>query len=300
MQFLKITLVGIGQIFLRENGLSGLIIAIAMFFSHWALGVACICGAIIGTLSAHILKFPTEWIKQGLYGFNASLSFMCVIFTFGLVDASNPVIWLLGIFASLVSTIIMHFFLIKNLTALTFPFVLTCWICCAAVAKWHWFALSQSTPNLLDYTDISKSVAEPFYAWAEVNFGSSQITGILLFIAIAISSPMAAISGVAAATLGKFFAQSLFHIDANTLANGIYGFSPILIACLFVGHRLRDFIYILVGVIMAVSFHYLFSLMGLPAYTIGFILAGWILLTLKNYLHQRSFNRKKIANILNP
>ena len=34
---IKETFTGIGQIFLQENGLTGLVITVAMFFSHWTL-----------------------------------------------------------------------------------------------------------------------------------------------------------------------------------------------------------------------------------------------------------------------
>ena len=49
MKLLKSTLTGVGQIFLQENGLSGLVIVIAMFFSDWTLGIGCFLGALIGT-----------------------------------------------------------------------------------------------------------------------------------------------------------------------------------------------------------------------------------------------------------
>ena len=66
LRLIKEILVGIGQIFLQENGLSGLIITIAMFFSHWTLGVACFLGSLIGTLTAKTLKYPADQIKMGL------------------------------------------------------------------------------------------------------------------------------------------------------------------------------------------------------------------------------------------
>ena len=49
---IKETFTGIGQIFLQENGLTGLVITVAMFFSHWTLGVACFLGSLVGTLTA--------------------------------------------------------------------------------------------------------------------------------------------------------------------------------------------------------------------------------------------------------
>ena len=72
MKLIKTTLVGIGQIFLQDNGWSGLLITIGMFFSHWTLGVTCFLGSLIGTLTAKVLKAKDADIEFGLYGFNAS------------------------------------------------------------------------------------------------------------------------------------------------------------------------------------------------------------------------------------
>ncbi|MDU8923335.1 urea transporter [Pasteurellaceae bacterium LIM206] len=300
MKLIKTTLTGIGQIFLQRNGLSGLIITIAMFFSHWTLGVSCFLGALIGTLTAMVLQYPEQEIKQGLYGFNASLSFMCVMFTFAETDASNPLIWLLGVIASIIATLIMRFFVQRNKIAYTFPFVLTCWIFCWGVAHFALFNLTQTTPALADYTDTLDSLRSPFYAWAEVNFGASVITGVLLFVAIAISSPIAAMWGIAAAALGSALAYHLFAVPLNQLANGIYGFSPVLIACAFAGTKFRDFAYVVIGVLLAVVIQYAVAQTGLATYTIGFIVASWILLPVKHKISASNLDSSKFFNLLNP
>ena len=299
-KLIKETLTGVGQIFLQENGLSGLVIVIAMFFSHWTLGVACLLGALIGTLTAKALGYPLAQIDQGLYGFNASLAFMCVMFTFGETDATNPLIWILGLLASVFSTLIMREFMKRKRVAFTFPFVLSCWLFCWAVAKFELFGLTQTTPALADYTNTVDAVRSPFYAWAEVNFGSSAVTGALLFLAIAISSPIAAMWGIAAAAIGTAFAHHLLGVDQNSLANGIYGFSPILVACAFAGTKLRNFAYVILGSLMAVFIQFGVAKTGLATYTIGFIVASWILLLVKSKVDKANFDKNKLVKILNP
>lgn len=300
LRLIKEILVGIGQIFLQENGLSGLIITIAMFFSQWTLGVACFLGSLIGTLTAKTLKYPAYQIKMGLYGFNASLTFMCVMFTFGEDCAGKLSIWLIAILGCVISTILMRAFTQRNKVAFTFPFVLTCWFLCWGIAKLKLFGLTQTSLPLPELTNAVDAMREPFYAWAEVNFGSSIVTGTLLFLAIAISSPSAAMWGVTAATIGTVFAHHLLGIDQNTLTNGIYGFSPILVACVFAGRQLRNFFYVVIGVIVAVLIQYLFSLIGIASYTIGFIIASWILLAIKAKIENNQFDEGKLVKILNP
>ena len=308
MKLIKTTLVGIGQIFLQDNGWSGLLITIGMFFSHWTLGVTCFLGALIGTLTAKALKAKEGDIEFGLYGFNASLAYMCVMFTFATVDShptlngANPLLWILGAVAAVIATVIMHVFVTKGWTAFTFPFVVTCWVLCWAFAKYNVLGLEQTTPALPDYTGTIDAITTPFYGWAEVNFGAKFLTGVFIFLGLAISSPSVAMWGTAAATLGGLFAHYVLGVDANTLANGIYSFSPILVACAFVtksGVSRADFIYIVVGVLLAVLIHYGVNKI-MATYTIGFIVATWIMEAVQKAVNKSNPNTEELVKSLNP
>ena len=308
MKLIKTTLVGIGQIFLQDNGWSGLLITIGMFFSHWTLGVTCFLGALIGTLTAKALKAKEGDIEFGLYGFNASLAYMCVMFTFATNDAhatlngANPILWVLGAVAAVIATVIMHVFVTKGWTAFTFPFVVTCWVLCWAFAKYNVLGLEQTTPALPDYTGTIDAITTPFYGWAEVNFGANFLTGVFIFLGLAISSPSVAMWGTAAATLGGLFAHYVLGVDANTLANGIYSFSPILVACAFVtksGVSRADFIYIVVGVLLAVLIHYGVNKI-MATYTIGFIVATWIMEAVQKAVNKSNPNTEELVKSLNP
>jgi urea transporter len=308
MKLIKTTLVGIGQIFLQDNGWSGLLITIGMFFSHWTLGVTCFLGALIGTLTAKALKAKEGDIEFGLYGFNASLAYMCVMFTFATNDAhatlngANPILWVLGAVAAVIATVIMHVFVTKGWTAFTFPFVVTCWVLCWAFAKYNVLGLEQTTPALPDYTGTIDAITTPFYGWAEVNFGANFLTGVFIFLGLAISSPSVAMWGTAAATLGGLFAHYVLGIDANVLANGLYSFSPILVACAFVtksGVSRADFVYIVVGILLAVLIHYGVS-QFMATYTIGFIVATWIMEAVQKAVNKSNPNTEELVKSLNP
>ena len=308
MKLIKTTLVGIGQIFLQDNGWSGLLITIGMFFSHWTLGVTCFLGSLIGVLTAKALKAKDGDIEFGLYGFNASLAYMCVMFTFATNDAhatlngANPILWVLGAVAAVIATVIMHVFVTKGWTAFTFPFVVTCWVLCWAFAKYNVLGLEQTTPALPDYTGTVDAITTPFYGWAEVNFGANFLTGVFIFLGLAISSPSVAMWGTAAATLGGLFAHYVLGIDANVLANGIYSFSPILVACAFVtksGVSRADFVYIVVGILLAVLIHYAVG-KYMATYTIGFIVATWIMEAVQKAVNKSNPNTEELVKSLNP
>ena len=308
MKLIKTTLVGIGQIFLQDNGWSGLLITIGMFFSHWTLGVTCFLGSLIGVLTAKALKAKDGDIEFGLYGFNASLAYMCVMFTFATNDAhatlngANPILWVLGALAAVIATVIMHVFVTKGWTAFTFPFVVTCWVLCWAFAKYNVLGLEQTTPALPDYTGTVDAITTPFYGWAEVNFGANFLTGVFIFLGLAISSPSVAMWGTAAATLGGLFAHYVLGIDDNVLANGLYSFSPILVACAFVtksGVSRADFVYIVVGILLAVLIHYGVS-QFMATYTIGFIVATWIMEAVQKAVNKSNPNTEELVKSLNP
>ena len=308
MKLIKTTLVGIGQIFLQDNGWSGLLITIGMFFSHWTLGVTCFLGSLIGVLTAKALKAKDGDIEFGLYGFNASLAYMCVMFTFATNDAhatlngANPILWVLGAVAAVIATVIMHVFVTKGWTAFTFPFVVTCWVLCWAFAKYNVLGLEQTTPALPDYTGTVNAITTPFYGWAEVNFGANFLTGVFIFLGLAISSPSVAMWGTAAATLGGLFAHYVLGVDANVLANGLYSFSPILVACAFVtksGVSRADFVYIVVGILLAVLIHYGVS-QFMATYTIGFIVATWIMEAVQKAVNKSNPNTEELVKSLNP
>ena len=279
-----------------------------MFFSHWTLGVTCFLGSLIGVLTAKALKAKDGDIEFGLYGFNASLAYMCVMFTFATNDAhatlngANPILWVLGAVAAVIATVIMHVFVTKGWTAFTFPFVVTCWVLCWAFAKYNVLGLEQTTPALPDYTGTVDAITTPFYGWAEVNFGANFLTGVFIFLGLAISSPSVAMWGTAAATLGGLFAHYVLGIDANVLANGIYSFSPILVACAFVtksGVSRADFVYIVVGVLLAVLIHYGVS-QFMATYTIGFIVATWIMEAVQKAVNKSNPNTEELVKSLNP
>lgn len=314
MKLIKTTLVGIGQIFLQDNGWSGLLITIGMFFSHWTLGVTCFLGALIGTLTAKALKAKDADIEFGLYGFNASLAYMCVMFTFATNDAhatlngANPLLWVLGAVAAVIATVIMHVFVTKGWTAFTFPFVVTCWVLCWGFSTFGILGLEQTTPALPDYTGTVDAITTPFYGWAEVNFGANFLTGVFIFLGLAISSPSVAMWGTAAATLGGLFAHYVLGIDANVLANGLYSFSPILVACAFVtksGVSRADFVYIVVGVLLAVLIHngvgsIVINGKNMATYTIGFIVATWIMEAVQKAVNKSNPNTEELVKSLNP
>ena len=67
------TLRGIGQIFLMNNPLTGLAIAVAVSVHSVWMGVMLLLGAMVATLLAHLLGYADAVIRLGFYSFNGAL-----------------------------------------------------------------------------------------------------------------------------------------------------------------------------------------------------------------------------------
>jgi len=123
MNFIKIILRGVGQVMFQNNIYSGILFLIGIFYNSWLLGLVAALGTIISTSSAQIFKYPKEDIKNGLYGFNGTLTGIAVPTFFELNIYSVSML----IFGAILSTYLMKF--LKNIIPpFTAPFVIATWI----------------------------------------------------------------------------------------------------------------------------------------------------------------------------
>ena len=89
MKFIDSILRGIGQVIFQNNIYSGILFIIGIFYNSWIMGLAALIGTIISTITAQSLKYSEDDIKNGLYGFNGTLTGIAVLcfFEFNLITA---------------------------------------------------------------------------------------------------------------------------------------------------------------------------------------------------------------------
>ncbi|MCO7517202.1 urea transporter [Pseudomonas guariconensis] len=109
---------GLGQIFLLDNPLAGLLIAIGLFIANPYAAVWALLGSAIGG-GAALLAGEAQSAWQGLFGFNAALAALA----FGR-ERTPPWRPLMAIMLAIALQYIMVMCSIPGLTA---PFVLACW-----------------------------------------------------------------------------------------------------------------------------------------------------------------------------
>ncbi|NCA77090.1 MAG: hypothetical protein EOM90_12225 [Alphaproteobacteria bacterium] len=64
---------GVGQVMFQNNALTGILFLAGIFYNSWLMGLGAIAGNIASTITAKVLKYSDEDIKNGLYGFNGTL-----------------------------------------------------------------------------------------------------------------------------------------------------------------------------------------------------------------------------------
>lgn len=277
--FIDNVLKGIGQIMLQENRWTGLLFLIGIFMGSWESGIAVLLSTSVGTFTAMKLNYDKSEINAGLYGFSAALVGVALSFVF----QTTIVIWILIILGGALATIIQHFFIAKKIPVFTFPFIIIIWI---SVFVLHHFThippseLISAKAENLDYNEIS-----PIYGFGEVIFQGGLLSGVIFFIAVFISSPIAALYGFAGSVLGAYIS----HVNGEPVEEiqmGLFGFNAVLSAIVFSGFKKTDGLWVLIAVLITVGIddllidnHVLTEVGGVL--TFPFVAGTWITLLIQ-------------------
>lgn len=288
LSFLAAMLRGISQIFLQESALTGFLLIFGIFYDLKEMGIAAIVSVFTATLTAKVLKYDKENLRKGLYGFSATLLGVALTFYF----EPHFIIWSAIIVGSILATILQNWFIKKKIIALTFPFVLLAWI---FVFIFHnvypipdsALLYAKGAP-IHDYTDMIKG-------FGEVVFQSSTFSSTLFFIAIFITSPLAALYGIAASVLGVVLSAQ-FSASIEDVEIGLYSFNAVLSAIYFSGDKPKDGIWVFIAVSIAVMINVVMVEYDLLAFTFPFVAACFLTQQLKirinNYLEHASIFKK--------
>jgi urea transporter len=266
---------GIGQIMLQENALTGLLFLIGILSNSLMMGIAAIVSVFVGTMTAKLLKYDKDEINAGLYGFNATLVGVGLIFYFD----SSLIIWAAIILLSSLTAVIMNFCLRKKIPIFTFPFIFILWIAIFIYPETH---------HLTDEILIADSPIAAFeikylgLGFGEVMFQGSLLSGLIFFTGVYMNSRIAALYGVFGVVfsvmIAVYYKDNLEHVS-----NGLFGFNALLCAITFSGFKKRDIIYVLIAATLSVYIEDFMLRHELEILTFPFVLATWITLLVKKY-----------------
>lgn len=265
---------GIGQIMLQESAWTGLLFLIAIAYDSMIMGFAALISAIIGTATAKALKFKDEYIEAGLYGFNATLIGVGLIFIF----ESSLLVWICVIGGSIISTLLMEFSIRKKVPFFTFPFIL---VTVVAILVMDHFSLAahnkiEAVEEMIELQNFNVAA----HAYSEVIFKGTIAAGIIFFVGVFVNNPTAALYGFVGALIAGVIAN-LGHNSADLINDGMFSFNAVLCGIACSGIKPRDGVYVLLSVVIATYFDIFMMNHGWITLTFPFVLSMWIIVPLK-------------------
>ncbi|WP_333862231.1 urea transporter [Sphingobacterium sp.] len=268
LAFIKAFFKGFGQIMLQGNIWTGILFICAIIYDSALMGFAGIVANIVGVLTAKLMKFDEDHINDGLFGFNATLYGIALVFYF----QTNVWVWGALILGSVLTTILMGFALKKNLPVFTFPFILITWIALYVLSIPE-LALRTVPEHFVDIQEMDDFLIEG-HAFGQVIFQGSLIAGLIFFIGVFVSNPMGALYGFAAVIISVYISHH-GHESADMTNNGIFSFNAVLVGIALSGPRVRDGVYVLIGTIIATYFDHFLIHNGWTTLTFPFVFAMW-------------------------
>lgn len=295
--YIRAILRGSGQVMFQGNAWTGLLFLCGIFWGAYQEGQGVVAwGAVIGvvvsTITGYVLRQPIHDGTEGLWGFNGILV-GCAFPTF---LSNTPLMWFALIICSMLTTWVRTGF--NNVMApwktnsFTFPFVFTSWLFLFAARMLQGMPPEyMSTPELAAHlsTTIDLSFGSLVIYWlkgvAQVFLINSWVTGVFFLIALFISSRWAALWAAVGSALSLAIVL-LYKGPGIDIANGLYGFSPVLTAialgCTFYRPNWKSSIWALLGIIVTVFIQAGMDAMmlpfGMPTFTAPFCLATWLFL----------------------
>lgn len=295
--YIQAMLKGSGQVMFQGSARTGLLFLIGIFWGAYQEGQGvvawgAVAGLIASTLAGYVLHQPAADGAEGLWGFNGILV-GCAFPTF---LGNTPLMWLALIICSMLTTWVRTGF--NNVMApwkvnsFTFPFVFTSWIFLFAARMLQGMPPEyMPSPELTSHfsTTLDLSFGSLVIYWlkgiAQVFLINSWVTGIFFLVALFISNRWAAFWAAVGSAL-SLAVVLLYQGAGSDIANGLYGFSPVLTAialgCTFYKPNWRSAIWALTGIIVTVFIQAGMDAMmmpfGMPTFTAPFCLATWLFL----------------------
>ncbi len=299
LRFVDINLRGTGQVMFQNHPLTGALFLAAIAWGSFAAGApevlfGGLLGLVTATLTAMWLRVDAEGLGAGLYGYNGILVGLALA-TF---VAPSPLLWCYVMLGAAVSVVAMlgtaQVVRAWQVSALTFPFVLTTWL--LLLAAFAFGGLGSEMPSLVgeleplepaasNPLDLAAFVSGILKSISQVFLKGNAVSALLFLAGLALSSAAAAAFAVAGAVLAVTSAH-LLGAESELISAGLLGFSPVLTAVALgtVFHRPspRVAAYAALGTVFTVvaqaAMNVAFAPLGIPALTAPFVLTSWLFL----------------------
>eukprot|EP01135_Chromosphaera_perkinsii_P000844 Nk52_evm7s152 gene=Nk52_evmTU7s152 len=283
---------GVSQIIFMNNPLTGLLALGAYFvYAPW-IACAAMLGCFSSTMFAYGLGFDRNSVRNGLFGFNGTLTGAAIaLFQSADKDDWQPLLLLPIVFASALSSVLVvalgnilvrHF----GLSMFTLPFHIMTWTWLLASQQYAYFPnQGLSDPSLASPTTSSdrepisyESAGYVFKAWAlnisQLFLIDNRVSAAMIVAGTFICSPISSFMAVFGSGVAVLFALAVGAPESQLYA-GLLGFNAVLVSVaiggMFYVFSVRSFFISFVAIIFTCMLHGAVSSflqpMGMPALT---------------------------------
>jgi urea transporter len=278
VEWVKITLRGIGQVMFQDNALTGLLFLLGIFAADVEMGLGALVGAALGTFTGWVLRYDPVEVRDGIYGFNGTLVGIASLFYFS-PTAPLLVLLIVGCAASSVVTWAARKYV--PFPTYTAPFIVTTWV---LIAIGHMLRIPEvAHPAPHESLNMTTALMGMTEGLGEVMFQASLITGIAFLVGLAVNDWRHAVLGLLGSVVGTLVA--IYHRDlADTISIGIYGYNATLAAIALYLWR-KSLLIPILGALISTPITEFFGSISkfliwteLAALTAPFVLACWIVI----------------------
>ncbi|MGG2396186.1 urea transporter [Pseudomonas sp. SH1-B] len=273
LQSMRALLCGFAQIFLQQSPGCGALVLLAILIGAPELLPGALLGGLTSTQIAQRRGYPSTDIAIGLYGYNGILLGLLLSVKLPWTPSLALLIAASAALSSLVLAPWMrHMRQHGWLPAFTFPFVLLGWLLLALFAP-------PDQPHTVPSHSVELEAAQLLQAilrgLGQVIFLDSPLAGLCLLIGLRLVDGRTALWALLGSSSGLVLAIAHGWPSDGVLA-GLYGYNAAL-AAIALAQVHRCSVAPAVGIILAPFLQPGFSALGLPALTMPFILACWLI-----------------------
>ncbi|HRN27388.1 MAG TPA: urea transporter [Ignavibacteriaceae bacterium] len=261
--FLDATLYSYAQIFFSNRKWFGAVILLATFTMP-LLGLIALFGVILSNLTASVLKFDSNKIRTGFYGFNGILFGAASAYYFQL---NIELLFLIPVFIIItffISAVLEHLLeQVFNLPGLSLPFILSIYIFIIFLTNYNYietnlYLSSVGNPD----TFISASIFYYLKSMALIVFQPNYLAGIIISIAVLFFSRVLFVLSIVAFALNSIFLNLILPDQYNQLII-LAGFNSILTSFAVGGSLIltsrKSFLLVIISTLMVVIFTGVFA-----------------------------------------
>jgi urea transporter len=257
---------------LQRNAMTGLLFIVAIGVNSPIM----LLGGTMAVLSAMVIAYQFQYdaysVNSGLYGFNAALSGIAVFFLLPLNVLSITLVIVTGV----LSTIIMHFMLIKlpKIRAFTAPFIISTGCIILLV-----YILGIEKPP----SHINDSVNGLFYTVmrgiGQITFQDNWLSGLILLVGLFVQSYKVVMWALVGSCLGLITAR-MFYLPDELMYQGLYGYNASLTAIALASIYSKQIWPVFLGVFISIILTYACHYLAITVLTMPFVLASWLVIFL--------------------